>query len=105
MHFEKHLFRVIILIAFSDIFSNITIVGAINKLSLVFPDSPPLTQPRDIDETKLCHDDKWPEHCRSNKELCPCVHVLKVKENSLVELIVVDESECNAHNNNYLENF
>ncbi|KAL9895317.1 uncharacterized protein ACN2A1_006056 [Glossina fuscipes fuscipes] len=78
---------------FANIFSNITIVGAINKLSLVFPDSPPLTQPRDIDETKLCQIDKWPEHCRSNKELCPCVHVLPVKENSLVELIVVDESE------------
>uniref|UniRef100_A0A1A9WAB1 Uncharacterized protein n=1 Tax=Glossina brevipalpis TaxID=37001 RepID=A0A1A9WAB1_9MUSC len=78
---------------FANIFDNFTIVGAINKLSLTFPDSPPLTQPKDIDESKLCHIDKWPEHCRTNKVLCPCVHVLPVKENSIVELIVVDESE------------
>ncbi|TMW50904.1 hypothetical protein DOY81_004015 [Sarcophaga bullata] len=77
---------------FSNLNGNLTIVGAINNLSLVFPDAPPLTQPRDIDESQFCDEMHWPEPCKGNR-LCPCVHRLQVRRNSVVELIIVDESE------------
>ena len=75
-----------------DLNGNLTIVGAINNLSLVFPDYPPLTQPRDVDESQFCDDLHWPEQCKGNR-LCPCVHRLQVRRNSVVELIIVDESK------------
>lgn len=89
------LFIVIIynfLLFLADLNTNLTIVGAINNLSLVFPDYPPLTQPSNIDESQFCDDLNWPAKCAGNR-LCPCVHRLKVKFNSIVELIIVDESE------------
>lgn len=67
-------------------------MGAINNLSLVFPDYPPLTQPRDIDESQFCDEGNWPTRCAGNR-LCTCVHRLQVRRNSIVELIIVDESE------------
>ena len=69
-----------------------TIVGAINNLSLVFPDYPPLTQPGNIDESQFCDEFDWPAHC-VGRRLCPCIHRLQVRLNSIVELVVVDESE------------
>ncbi|KAI8121740.1 hypothetical protein FF38_00341 [Lucilia cuprina] len=77
---------------FSNLNGNLTIVGAINNLSLVFPDYPPLTQPEDIDESQFCDDLNWPAKCAGN-HLCPCIHRLQVERNSIVELIIVDESE------------
>ncbi|KAM7364393.1 uncharacterized protein ACRADG_000906 [Cochliomyia hominivorax] len=77
---------------FANLNSNLTIVGAINNLSLVFPDYPPLTQPGNIKESQFCNDLNWPEKCIGN-HLCPCIHRLKVELNSIVELIIVDESE------------
>lgn len=67
-------------------------MGAINNLSLVFPDYPPLTQPSDINESDFCDEGQRPSHC-VGKRLCSCIHRLRVNLNSIVELIVVDESQ------------
>lgn len=78
--------------SFTDLNSNLTIVGAINNLSLTFPDYPPLTQPQNIDDSQFCDEFHWPAECKGNR-LCPCVHRLQVNLNSIVELVIVDESE------------
>ncbi|XP_055854376.1 uncharacterized protein LOC129918065 [Episyrphus balteatus] len=76
---------------FSNLQDNLTIVGAVNNLSLVFPASPPLTQPKDIDESQYCDEYHWPKHCIGNR-LCSCIHRIKIRRNSIVELVIVDES-------------
>ncbi|XP_055904977.1 uncharacterized protein LOC129940613 [Eupeodes corollae] len=76
---------------FQNPFSSLTFVGAINNISIVFPPSPPLTQPSDVDESEFCDDAHLPSHC-DGKLYCPCIHRIKVQKNSIVELIVVDEA-------------
>lgn len=76
---------------FSNLQNNLTIVGAVNNLSLVFPASPPLTQPKDIDESQYCDEFHWPKHC-IGKRLCACIHRIVIRKDSIVELIIVDES-------------
>lgn len=66
-------------------------VGAINNISFTFPSFSLLTQPEKLDEQLFCDEFNLPESCR-DKQLCPCVHRLKVKLNATVELIVVDET-------------
>jgi FtsP/CotA-like multicopper oxidase with cupredoxin domain len=77
---------------FINLSGNLTVVGAINNLSLIFPEIPLLTQPEDIDESKFCDEFHWPAECLGN-QLCPCIHRLHVPLNSIVELILVDESK------------
>ncbi|XP_055907069.1 uncharacterized protein LOC129942238 [Eupeodes corollae] len=76
---------------FSNLQNNLTIVGAVNNLSLVFPPAPPLTQPKDVDESQYCDEYHWPEHCIGNR-LCPCIHRIQIRKDSIVELVIVDES-------------
>ncbi|XP_011194194.2 uncharacterized protein LOC105219623 [Zeugodacus cucurbitae] len=77
---------------FANLQNNLTIVGAINNLSFVFPSYPPLTQPEAINDTQFCTELERPAACRGNR-LCPCVHRLRVRLGSIVELILVDETE------------
>lgn len=76
---------------FSNLQNNLTIVGAVNNLSLIFPSSPPLTQPKDIDESQYCDEFHWPKNC-IGKRLCSCIHRIKIRKDSIVELVIVDES-------------
>lgn len=66
-------------------------MGGINKISLGFPTVPLLTQTNDLDENMFCNETSLPARC-DGKEICHCVHRLKVKLNSIVELIIVDET-------------
>lgn len=50
-----------------------------------------LTQTEDIDERIFCNETSLPARC-FGKDVCHCVHRLKVKLNSTVELIIVDKS-------------
>lgn len=66
-------------------------IGNINNITFNFPSFPPLTQPEDVQEEMFCDETNLPEHC-VDKSICPCVHRLKVTLNSIVELVVIDES-------------
>lgn len=73
-----------------------TLVGAINNISLVLPPYPPLTQPGLIDESQFCDSLNRPASC-AGLQVCHCTHRLKVKLNSVVELILVDVTESKFH--------
>ncbi|XP_067620020.1 uncharacterized protein [Eurosta solidaginis] len=77
---------------FANLQNNITIVGAINNLSFIFPSYPPLTQPEAMHETHFCTELQHPAACLGNR-LCPCVHRLHIRLGSIVELILVDQTE------------
>lgn len=65
-----------------------------------YPTFPLLTQPEDIDESMFCDESSTVgQHCFDNKFLtaCRCVHRLKVKLNSVVELIAVNVDDQIAH--------
>lgn len=66
-------------------------VGAINNISTMFPPFSPLTQPEEVKENLFCDEENVPKMC-ANVKICHCIHRLKVRKNSIVELIVVDES-------------
>jgi hypothetical protein len=76
----------------SDLRDDIVAVGAINNISFTFPSFSPLTQPEDVQQEAFCDEKSLPKSCQSG-ELCPCVHRLKVKLNSIVELVVIDETQ------------
>lgn len=67
------------------------LVGAINNISFQFPSFSPLTQPENLADSLFCDETSLPESC-AGKQICPCVHRLKVKLNSIVELVVLDET-------------
>lgn len=67
------------------------LIGGINNISLVNPPVSILTQPNDVDESMFCDKDNLPSHCKPD-QLCNCIHRIKVKLNSVVEMIIVDEA-------------
>lgn len=67
------------------------LIGNINNITFNFPPFPPLTQPEDVREEMFCDEMNLPERC-NGKAICPCIHRLKVALNSIVELVVIDES-------------
>jgi hypothetical protein len=70
---------------------DLIMVAAINNFSFTFPSFSPLTQPEQVKDSAFCDEENIPESCADN-EICHCTHRLKVKLNSIVELIVVDET-------------
>lgn len=72
------------------------LVGAINNISFMFPSFSPLTQPENLDDKLFCDENSLPESC-AGRQICPCTHRLKVKLNSIVELVVVDETAGESH--------
>lgn len=66
----------------------------INNVSFVFPSFSPLTEPELLDDSLFCDENHLPEKCATEK-ICHCTHRLKVKLNSIVELVIVDESPGN----------
>lgn len=77
---------------YTDLAGNLTIIGAVNHLSLMLPSYPPLTQPWDIRESHFCDADNIPEHC-ANTTICPCAHRLKIALGDVVDMVVVDENQ------------
>ena len=81
-----------ILISFKVVFNpTLFLMASINNISFNFPSFPLLTQPENIEESMFCDELHMPERC-FDKNICPCVHRLKIKLNSIVELVIVDES-------------
>jgi hypothetical protein len=56
-----------------------------NNKTTLFPPFPLLTQPEDIRESIFCDN----QNCDKNKP-CFCVHRLKMKKDSIVEMTVID---------------
>lgn len=74
-----------------DLRDDHVLVGAVNNISFTFPSFSPLTQPEELDDKLFCDENNLPAVCK-DKRICPCIHRLKVKFNSIVELVVVDET-------------
>lgn len=66
-------------------------IGGINRISSTLPHISLLTQTNDIDESIYCNKTSLLERC-NGEDICYCVHRLKVKFNSTVELVILDES-------------
>lgn len=67
-------------------------ISAINKITWHPPPFPPLTQPEDAQGMTFCDEKNKPSSCKGGAQLCPCIHRLKVKLNSIVEFVIVDET-------------
>uniref|UniRef100_A0A336LRE1 CSON012189 protein n=1 Tax=Culicoides sonorensis TaxID=179676 RepID=A0A336LRE1_CULSO len=65
--------------------------AAINNISFVFPPVSILTQSDEITENTFCEEGKLPPRCEG-KRFCHCSHVIKAKLNSVVELVIIDET-------------
>ena len=70
-------------------------MASINNISMSLPPHSLLTQPEESKESSFCSSETRPASCTD--KTCRCTHRLKVKKNSIVELIIVDEidRECN----------
>lgn len=66
-------------------------MGAINNISFIYPPFSLLTQSNEITDRLFCDEFNLPLHCIDRPQ-CPCIHRIKVDLNSIVELILVDES-------------
>lgn len=77
---------------FMNIRDNLLLIAGVNNISLTFPPFPLLTQPELIDEKDLCDEGNRPEKC-AGKKICQCVHRIKIQLHSIVELVIVDETE------------
>lgn len=69
----------------------VPLVGYLNNITYKSPPFPLLTQPEEIREEMFCDDENLPQHC-NGRTVCPCLHRLKVKLNSIVEIVLVDEN-------------
>ena len=61
----------------------------INGITFQLPSAPPLSQPENVDNHAFCNE-TFKTNCEEG--FCHCTHVLNVEKDSLVELILVDES-------------
>lgn len=73
----------------TDPFGNRITIGVINNISLTLPPVSLLTQTNDIDESIFCNETSLPARCKG-KIVCHCTHRLKVKLNSIVEIVIID---------------
>lgn len=86
----------------TDVGSNITVVGAIDRIALKLPSYPPLTQPWDIKESHFCDRYNMPARCaKGNTTICACAHRVKVNLGDIVDVLVVDDREGKNHRKKY----
>lgn len=69
-------------------------VGTINNISFTSPSFPLLSQRDELNDDMFCDQFTKPARC-ANSQICNCIHRIKIKLNSIVELIIVDESPGN----------
>lgn len=69
----------------------------LNHITMRMPTFPLMSQTELVDSSEFCNASTIGDNCRT--EYCSCPHVLQVKLNSVVELILVDEGECWTINN------
>jgi hypothetical protein len=77
---------------------NFNNIGVMNNISISFPDFSLVSQPEDIDEEMFCDWSKLNELNRiGNSSVYQCVHRLKVKLGSIVELLIYDVEDSRIH--------
>jgi hypothetical protein len=64
-------------------------VGVINGKSSLYPSFPPLTQPENIQESTFCDYNTIAEYCDPGTP-CHCIHRIKIKTGSIVEMVLID---------------
>jgi hypothetical protein len=74
-----------------DLGTDLSAISAINNITSTMPPFPLLTQPEDIDESMFCNAQNLPTRCDGTDQ-CECMHRIKLKLNSIVEIIAVDEA-------------
>lgn len=78
--------------------ANLNNAGSINNISMVTPHFSLMSQPEEIDESIFCDvSNKNNKKCIENSELCTCIHRLKVKLGSIVELVLIDIDDSLTH--------
>ncbi|KAJ8683446.1 hypothetical protein QAD02_019238 [Eretmocerus hayati] len=68
-----------------------------NHISLKMPSSPLMSQWADVDESTFCNSSTI-KHNQCALKQCACTHVIQVKLNTVVELVLVDEGEFSKAN-------
>ncbi|XP_053999584.1 uncharacterized protein LOC128887574 [Hylaeus anthracinus] len=63
----------------------------LGNITFAFPPSPPLSQLEDLPQDQFCNAENMPTSCNNTKP-CTCTHVIKLPLNSIVEIVLVDES-------------
>lgn len=77
---------------------NLNNAGSFNNISLTLPHFSLLSQPDEIDERIFCDvKNKKNKPCIPNSDICRCVHRIKVKLGSIVELILIDVDDSLTH--------
>jgi hypothetical protein len=78
--------------------SNYNNVGVFNNISLTMPHFSLLSQPNEIDEKIFCDVfNSRNRECIENTNVCRCIHRLKVKLGSIVELVLFDIDDSLTH--------
>lgn len=73
-------------------------VGSFNNISLTLPHFSLLSQPNEIDENIFCdYSNKESKKCIERSGVCRCLHRLKVKLGSIVELLIYDVEDSLTH--------
>lgn len=66
--------------------------AAINNISFMSPTFSILTQTNEVTDDIFCDENNIPKHC-ANRSICPCTHRIKIKLNSVVEMVLIDDRE------------
>ncbi|KAK7871877.1 hypothetical protein R5R35_006458 [Gryllus longicercus] len=68
-------------------------VPHVNNITFVFPSSPVLTQPGDVDSELLCNEGSLPYSCAhvGSGGFCQCMHVVHVPLGATVELLLINQ--------------
>lgn len=73
-------------------------MGSFNNLSLSLPPFSLLSQPDEIDESIFCDTrSNTSRACIKNSPICRCIHRLKVKLGSIVEIVLFDVADSLTH--------
>ena len=87
-------------LAFISKATNLTLqnIGVINNISLVMPNFALHAEPQNVRESMFCDSDsKMSTSCLPGTKFCHCIHRLKVKRNSIVELLLIDIQDGLTH--------
>jgi FtsP/CotA-like multicopper oxidase with cupredoxin domain len=70
--------------------------ATINNISMLTPPFPLLSQRSLYNESIFC-DRSSPKNCMERSKVCQCIHRLKVKLNSIVEVVLIDLTDPFTH--------
>ncbi|KAG8291107.1 hypothetical protein J6590_068953 [Homalodisca vitripennis] len=72
------------------------VVPRFNNLTFMFPSSPLLSQPDNVEPEMVCSAESRLTHC-DNTQVCECVHVINIPLHTPVELVLIDQGSAGEH--------